>query len=135
MTTAYAALAPAGHSHRVAAVRLDEALDDRQEDTHRQRFAIPDVIKLDVEGAEMIALRGASSLLQSDCPPALIVEHNHVTSAAAGFGAADLFRFVTTTQPRYRFYWIGTRLRPIPSADALAAIRRQGNVLIRAEPR
>jgi hypothetical protein len=96
---------------------------------------VPNVIKIDVEGAELAALRGAAALLQSDQPPALIVEHNHVTSAAAGFTPADLFQTITSLQPRYRFYWIGARPRPIPTAEALNAISRQGNILIRDEPR
>jgi FkbM family methyltransferase len=123
MATAFSALAPVGEKYSVPTARMDEQL----------ARGVPDVVKLDVEGAELAAIRGMRGLLSSAKPPALIVEHNQITSRAAGFTAAELFREVVAMQPRYRFYWIGWRLRPIRTAEELRSIERQGNLLVRCE--
>jgi FkbM family methyltransferase len=116
----FASLVPQGETITVQAGRLDETVDH-----------VPDVIKVDVEGAELIALQGAEKFLQSAKAPALIIEHNHESAAAAGYRPSDLFRYLQKVQPRYKFFWIGWRLRPIASAEALDAITRQGNVLVK----
>jgi FkbM family methyltransferase len=116
----FAALVPQGQTVTVQAARIDQTVD-----------RVPDVIKVDVEGAELLALQGAETLLQSPKPPALIIEHNHESAQAAGYRPSDLFRYLQKAQPRYQFFWIGWRLRPIKSAAALDAISRQGNILVR----
>jgi FkbM family methyltransferase len=108
-----------GSRFEVQAVRLEEQL-----------LGVPDLIKLDVEGAELKALKGMSGLLSGPHPPKVIVEHNHATSAAAGYSPADLFNFLTSLNPSLRIYWIGWRLTSIQSAEHLQNITRQGNLLI-----
>jgi FkbM family methyltransferase len=115
----YANLVPQGKSFRVTAARLDEVVQN-----------VPDLIKLDVEGAELSALCGAEKLLRSAHPPALIIEHNHESAQAAGYRPSELFAYLTGVQPRYRLFWIAWRLKPIVSPAALDAIRRQGNLLV-----
>ena len=100
-------------------VRVDEALD-----------RVPDLIKMDIEGAELSAIQGMTKLLQSERPPKLIIEHNHETTRAAGHTMADIFRTLTQAQPKYKVYWIGTRLTEVPTAEALQAMPRQGNILV-----
>lgn len=53
--------------------------------------ATPDLIKIDVEGAEIAVLRGASTLLR-ERHPALIVEIDKVNQPRFGFTADDLVR-------------------------------------------
>jgi hypothetical protein len=89
-----------------------------------------DLIKMDIEGAELSAIQGMTRLLKSDRPPALIIEHNHETTRAAGHTMADIFKALTQAQPRYKVYWIGMRLTQVRTAEALQAMPRQGNILV-----
>ena len=66
----YRSLVPNGQPHDVPTIRLDQDLN-----------GVPDVIKLDVEGAELSAINGMATLLNAPNPPTLIVEHNQHTSA------------------------------------------------------
>lgn len=112
----------AGERYDVRGVRLDERIE-----------GIPDLVKLDVEGAEFRAVKGMSTWLTSQKPPTLIIEHNETTAKAAGYAPAELFRLITESQPRYRAYWIGMKLWPIPSVEDFMKINRQGNLLFRIE--
>ena len=115
--------APSATATAVPTVRLDAALD-----------RVPDVVKLDVEGAELAAIRGMAGWLTSPRPPALIVEHNPRSASAAGYAPGDLFRAVLQCNLAYRCRWIGLRLWDVPTPAALDAIARQGNVLYDAPP-
>jgi FkbM family methyltransferase len=118
--------APAGGAattaYQVVTARLDALLDHP-----------PQLIKMDIEGAELTALKGMTALLRAAAPPALVIEHNPESSAAAGFRAGDLLRYLNECQSRYRAYWAGWRLGKSKSADDIDAITRQGNILYRAE--
>ena len=120
------ALVPGGRPHTVRAVRLDELLPTLVPGRN------PDVIKLDVEGAELSALKGLHGVLASANPPRLILEHNPASCHAAGYKPSDLLRQLMASQPRYRVHWIGWRLSRINSPDALDAGMRQGNLLAEA---
>jgi len=80
------------------------------------------LIKLDVEGAELKILRGATGLLRDSSPPMWILEINDETAAACGYHPRDLLAFLA--QHGYSFYqpiWgrmirTVTRLKPC-SAD------------------
>ena len=109
-------------SYTIDIVRLDAALE-----------RVPDLIKMDIEGAELNAIRGMTGLLRSERPPKLIIEHNHETTRAAGHTMGDIFRAIKEAQPRYRVYWIGTGLSEVGTAEALQALPRQGNVLVSAD--
>lgn len=76
-----------GESIRVEGVTLDtlarsEALDR------------VDCIKLDVEGAELPALRGAVGLLAGSWPPLVILEYHPTVSSRAGWSLDDLRDFL-----------------------------------------
>ena len=90
---------------------------------------VPHLIKLDVEGAELAAITGASGLLGRERPPAIIVEHNPVTAAAAGYRPSDLMRRLQAIQPRYRLYQIAWRLRPVAAPEQLDSLGRECNLL------
>src|SRR5688572_25806156 len=94
---------------------------------------VPDLIKMDIEGAELLAIRGMTRLLNGENPPAMIIEHNHETARAAGHSMADVFRALKEVQGRYRVHWIGTGLSQINSAEELESISRLGNVLVKVE--
>ncbi len=91
--------------------------------------AVPDVIKLDIEGAEHAALQGAASLLASANPPALIIEHNPVTAAHAGHPPGALFDVLKSLQPRYQIFRLGTLPRRVRSAAQLQSLQRELNLL------
>jgi len=85
---------------------LDEAI-------HPERL---DVIKLDVEGAELAALKGASCQLERHHPD-LIVEIGKETCEAAGYQGSDILDYLAPLG--YKFYRIARlgKLIPIKSKD------------------
>jgi len=89
------------------------------------------LIKVDVEGAELLAIKGMTRLLQQDQAPTLIIEHNPESARMAGFSPGDLYQTLLADQPRYRFYWIGRTLQPLGSAEHLESINKQGNILVK----
>lgn len=72
-------LTGSGNSHPVVTVTLDWLLD---------RFAVPDLVKIDIEGSECAALKGAPQLLQHR--PAIFCEvsqnHDDVARILSGAG-------------------------------------------------
>ena len=119
MASAYATLVPGAERFDVSCVRLDEYLD-----------GIPDLIKLDIEGAELAAIAGMAGLLRGQRPPKLIMELNPVSSAAAGYKPSDLIRLILELQPRYTIHWIGRRLHRLAGPEEVDALPRQGNLLV-----
>jgi len=117
----YAAPGVATTPYTVATARLDRQLD-----------RVPDLIKMDIEGAELMALKGMTDVLGSPKPPALVIEHNPPSAAAAGHRPGDLLRHLREHRHGYRAFWIGWRLREINSPEAIDAIGREGNILYRA---
>lgn len=122
MASFYKSLTGEGETFTVPTARLDKVLDGE-----------PDLIKIDVEGAELSVIEGLERILTSPAPPKLIIEHNPISCAAAGYRPGDIFAKLTQFQPRYRLYWIGWRLGEIKSADHLNSISRQGNILAATE--
>jgi Methyltransferase FkbM domain len=110
----------ATQAHTVPTARLDDLRDHP-----------PDLVKMDIEGAELAALRGMTRLLQSPRPPMLIIEHNPESAAAAGYKSGDLLRQLQSCQPAYRAHWVGWRLPELPDPAEIDAIPRQGNILYR----
>jgi FkbM family methyltransferase len=107
----------------VRCVRLDEHLRDPS-------GRVPDVIKIDVEGGELAAIRGMSGWLGAPKPPVIIVEHNPATAAAAGFLPGEMYDTLMSVRADLEIFFIGRRLRRIGSAAKLNQIARQGNLLV-----
>lgn len=80
-------------NHRVAQVLSCTAItfDDYVVQKAISRIAL---VKLDVEGAELKVLEGASELLRSANPPMWVIEVNMETAAAFGYQPRDIFFFL-----------------------------------------
>jgi FkbM family methyltransferase len=117
----FAAAGAATTAYTVATARLDQQLDRP-----------PNLIKMDIEGAELMALKGMTAYLRATAQPMLVIEHNPESAAGAGHCSGDLLRFLRECQPRYRAYWAGWRLREFKSPEEIDAMTRQGNILYRA---
>ncbi|HUT50504.1 MAG TPA: FkbM family methyltransferase [Alphaproteobacteria bacterium] len=71
-----------------------------------------DVIKMDIEGAELPALRGAEAVLRRD-RPVLIVEVQEETARAAGYAAVDLFAYLARLGYRFDTIQVDGGVRPL----------------------
>jgi len=89
-----------------------------------------DLIKLDIEGAELLALEGASDLLESTSP-VLIVECQPLNLARFGHGVEAISRFLN--RAGYSLYEIGLdgKLREL---DAAAGEPSQPNIVAAKDP-
>jgi FkbM family methyltransferase len=120
MASMYKSLTGEGETFTVPTVRLDEMFDE-----------VPNMIKIDVEGAELQVLEGLAKLLRAEHPPTLIIEHNWTSCIAAGYRPSNLFLKLKEIQPNYEFAWISWPLMwPIRTAEALDSIKRQGNIVV-----
>jgi FkbM family methyltransferase len=72
---------------RVEVRRLDDVLEGLS-------WPRVDFIKLDVEGAELSFLRGASSMFRGEARPAILVEVQDVRTAPWGYAAREIVRFL-----------------------------------------
>ncbi|HET7090858.1 MAG TPA: FkbM family methyltransferase, partial [Anaerolineae bacterium] len=73
----------------------------------------PHVIKLDIEGAELLALRGAEGVLRT-FRPILVVEASKELMHAFGYGCGDLIDFLRAVD--YHLYTLNySALKPIPT--------------------
>jgi FkbM family methyltransferase len=67
---------------------------------------IPDFIKCDIEGAELLCFRGANKTLDREQAPILLFEANEAAQAL-GFEISDAFNFLKNlTKPNYSFFEI-----------------------------
>lgn len=94
---------------------------------------LPALIKIDVEGAEPLAIDGMVKLLASPKPPAIVIEHNPVTAKRAGFAPEEWLRRLLAIQPRYRASVIGWRLKALSDPLSVLGSADQVNVLLRSE--
>lgn len=81
-------------SYEAPVVRLDDFAAERG--VHAIDF-----IKMDIEGAELNALKGAQNILERH-RPSLLLEVNRSACAAFGYDPQDLFSFLS--QFKYRFF-------------------------------
>jgi FkbM family methyltransferase len=81
-----------------------------------------DFIKLDVEGAELSFLHGASKLLQSNSRPAILAEVQDVRTRPWGYPAREIIKFLTSAGYRWFALAGAGELQPVscdlPSYEA-----------------
>lgn len=110
-------LSPAASGHgstgtlRVSCLALDRYLVER-------RIEDVGVIKLDVEGAEMAALRGMARLLENRWKPTLVVEVHPDLLRTSGSDARDVLALLETSGYRLtHLIRAGDAGRPIPTIE------------------
>lgn len=116
---------PAGGSDtvEVPTARMDETIGD----------AHPKLIKIDVEGAEPLAVAGMAALVQVEHPPMIIAEYNVDTARQAGTTPRAFIDRLRALQPAYKTYLIGWKLRRIESLDDALQGRAMANLLFATE--
>lgn len=80
------------------------------------------LIKLDVEGAEWAALRGAERLLAAEEPPHLLLELNQKTSMAFGYQPMDLVDWILARPPRRRLHLLKANRKLTIDRDRLRGL-------------
>lgn len=110
--------------HTVPSARMDELLAG----------TTPQLVKIDVEGAEPLVIEGMHGLVTTEQPPAIIMEHNVPSLAAAGCAPDEAVRRLMEMQPRYRVLRVGARLTPIGTDAATLAATPQVNLLFTTDP-
>lgn len=93
----------------VETVALDDVVDRR-----------PDLVKVDVEGAEWLALRGAERTLFEGESPHLIVELNQCASEAFGYHPREVLEWIMERNPRYRVHMIHSKRLEHTSVERVA---------------
>jgi FkbM family methyltransferase len=94
----------------------------------------PTFVKLDLEGAELPALRGGAALLEA-CSPLLYVEVHRAWTLDFGYRPEDLVAFLHARGYR-RFLLVADRLTPLADpAATLAALSTSANLLCAAPDR
>ena len=88
-----------------ATVRTCQGITADSLDDYVSRRGVGDVsfVKCDVEGAELLVLRGARSLLSRPAPPILLLEVYEEWTRDFGYAPRDLFEFLAKTAG-YGFY-------------------------------
>jgi FkbM family methyltransferase len=92
---------------RVQVARLDSWLAERRIDS-------VDFVKLDVEGAELAALKGASQLLSRQPRPVILAELQDVRTEPWGYRAKDAAAYVQSFGFRWFRLLSGGGLAPLP---------------------
>jgi FkbM family methyltransferase len=101
---------PEGHASlrsggRADAIAVQVAVTTLDAYVRRCGIAAVDVLKADVEGAELLLARGAAAVLNQDRPPLLVVEMARATASPFGYEPNDLIAFLAG-QGGYRFFRI-----------------------------
>lgn len=99
--TLYSSTARATPTETIEIDTLDKFIGGRD-------LAQVDLIKIDVEGAELPVLKGAGNVL-ARFRPYLVIEIQHETSEQAGYKASDILEFLEPLG--YRFYTIGRKAK------------------------
>lgn len=75
-----------------------------------------DVMKIDIEGAELEALKGAKKTIESS-KPIIIMEVNEETSRAAGYSAKELIDYLGNMGYRFELIISNGKSKPISSQE------------------
>lgn len=97
------------HQIRVEVRSIDEVL-------HRLGISRVDFIKLDIEGAELQALRGASRVLRGPSRPAMLVEVQDLRTQPWGYRACAIVEYLSSLEYRWFALDPDCSLHPISTA-------------------
>lgn len=120
MSSIYYGIGKGAARYHVPAARLDEVIPKS-----------PDVVKMDIEGAEYNALKGMERWLLVGKPPIIIVEHNQSSAKAAGWQCGDILRYLQGMDMGWEAFWIGQWPKKLAGPAQIDSIHRQGNILYR----
>lgn len=87
-----------------------------------------DLVKIDIEGAELMMLKGASKLFKQSKPPVFEIEMALATSRGFGYVPNDLIEYIRS-QADYDFYAIDERYPRLTKIDGFAPDDIGANVL------
>lgn len=90
------------------------------------RIPPPDVIKMDVEGAELLVLQGATSIIRHHKPH--IIFESDENMDRYGYKRADILDLLSSLAP-YRFSFVTADRRRLPLDDANREARQHADVL------
>ena len=94
----------------IETVPLDDIVDEK-----------PRLVKIDVEGAEWLALRGAEKTLFEGEPPHLIVELNLKASKPFGYHPTQVLEWILERNPSYRLHMIHSKRLERATAEQVAS--------------
>jgi Methyltransferase FkbM domain len=97
-----------GADDKIASIKIEMMRLDQ----YAQRLGRIDFVKCDVEGAELLVLRGAQSTLRR-CRPKLCLEIDDRWVRSLGWTTTEVFRYLRETGYTY-LYGIDSRLTPLP---------------------
>jgi len=109
------------HSPPASKRKYDVTVDSLERLLAEGLVSIPDFLKCDVEGAEALVFRGATSILDRERAPLVLFELNPAATTAMGLEACAALSFLRSLRmPAYRFYAIDSEselfpLEPSPS--------------------
>lgn len=93
-----------------------------------QQVGPVDVVKMDIEGAELLFLRGAGRLFDQDVPPIWMVEMALATTTGFGYLPDDLVQFLRT-RAEHDFYAVDDRSGALHPIEGFAPGEIGANVL------
>lgn len=93
------------HSSSADATNYESRVTTVDRYTSEKNIKNVDVIKCDVEGAELLAMKGAKSLLTSSTPPVLFLEAWSGWTKDFGYQPGDLFEFLER-EGAYQIYHV-----------------------------
>jgi FkbM family methyltransferase len=124
LSTGHASLSTQGRDDAVSfdcrMITLDSYLEEND-------IRHVDIVKVDIEGAEMMFLRGASRLFEQETPPIVLMEMALGQTKNFGYEPNDLTRFIAA-RADYAFYAVDEMTREVKKIDGFPDAHIGANV-------